>query len=79
MAPAGAPWRLAAALEQGNVLWVDLKVAPACQRREREPGPRQHAAPLGVIGQRQGDSGHTTRSSSGPAQFDDGRVVRGRV
>jgi len=27
MAPAGAPWRLAAALEQGNVLWVGLEVA----------------------------------------------------
>jgi hypothetical protein len=26
MAPAGAPWRLAAALEQGNILWVDLEV-----------------------------------------------------
>jgi hypothetical protein len=52
--------------------------APACQRREREPGRRQHTAPLGVIGQRQGDAGHTTRSSGGPAQFDDGRVVRGR-
>jgi hypothetical protein len=32
-----------------------------------------------LIGQRQDGTGHTTRSSSGPAQFDDGRVIRGRV
>jgi hypothetical protein len=44
--------------------------APACQRREREPGPRQHAAPLGVIGQMIGRCGphHTKQQRPGPVR-----------